>query len=208
MWKSPEQYFQAEEAHGDLCGMMREQITLSSIAEKLEITRKKKRILMMPVMLWQLLFVIQSNLDMMMEYLQGKLHSKAQNIAIIDVNGMGYLCHITSNTYDKCPQSGEIISLLIHFHVTENSQELFGFYDEKERTMFRMLIGISGIGPKTAIAMLSSISPQEFKKRIISSEVSMLTVIPGIGTKTAKNRSLHDIPYTSPRLLPAPPPNH
>ena len=137
-------------------------------------------------MLWQLLFVIQSNLDMMIEYLHGKLHSKAQNIAIIDVNGMGYLCHITSSTYDKCPQSGEIVSLLIHFHVTENSQELFGFYDEKERMMFRMLIGISGIGPKTAIAMLSNISPQEFKKRIIGSEVNMLTAIPGIGPKTAK----------------------
>ena len=76
--------------------------------------------------------------------------------------------------------------MLIHFSVSENSQELFGFHDEKERTMFRMLIGISGIGPKTAIAMLSNISPQEFKKRIISSEVSMLTAIPGIGPKTAK----------------------
>ncbi len=123
---------------------------------------------------------------MMIEFLHGKLHSKAQSVAIIDVNGIGYLCHITSSTYDKCPQNGELISLLIHFHVTENAQELFGFYDEKERMMFRMLIGISGIGPKTAIAMLSNISPQEFKKRIIGSEVSMLTAIPGIGPKTAK----------------------
>ena len=63
--------------------------------------------------------------------------------------------------------SSKLVSLLIHFHVTENSQELFGFYDEKERNMFRMLIGISGIGPKTAIAMLSNITPQEFKSRII-----------------------------------------
>ena len=122
----------------------------------------------------------------MIEYIQGKLYKKNQNIAIIDVNGIGYFCHITSSTYESCPQAGEIVSLLIHFHVTENSQELFGFYDEKERTMFKMLIGISGIGPKTAITMLSNISSQEFKKRIISSEVSMLTAIPGIGPKTAK----------------------
>ena len=123
---------------------------------------------------------------MMIEFLKGKLHSKEKNVIIIDVNGIGYLCHITSSTYDKCPQLGDIISILIHFHVTENSQELFGFYDEIERNMFRMLIGISGIGPKTAIAMLSNITPQEFKKRIIASEVNMLTVIPGIGLKTAK----------------------
>ena len=140
----------------------------------------------MQVMHLLLLYVTQNSLDMMIEYLHGKLHSKNQSTVIIDVNGVGYLCHITLSTYDKCPQAGELISLLIHFSVSENSQELFGFHDEKERTMFRMLIGISGIGPKTAIAMLSNISPQEFKKRIISSEVSMLTAIPGIGPKTAK----------------------
>lgn len=123
---------------------------------------------------------------MMIEFLHGKLYKKDSSSAIIDVNGIGYLCHITTSTYERCPQSGELISLLIHFNVSENSQELFGFYDEKERTMFRMLIGISGIGPKTAITMLSNISPQEFKKRIVSSEVSMLTAIPGIGPKTAK----------------------
>ena len=123
---------------------------------------------------------------MMIEYLHGKLHSKTQSSVIIDINGVGYFCHVTSSTYDKCPQDGEIVSLLIHFNVSENAQELFGFYDEKERTMFKLLIGISGIGPKTAIAMLSNISPHEFKKRIISSEVSMLTAIPGIGPKTAK----------------------
>ncbi len=134
----------------------------------------------------QLHYVIQNSLDMMIEYLHGKLHSKNKSNVVIDVNGVGYLCNITSSTYDQCPQAGELISLLIHFSVTENSQELFGFHDEKERTMFKMLIGISGIGPKTAIAMLSNISPQEFKKRIISSEVSMLTAVPGIGPKTAK----------------------
>jgi holliday junction DNA helicase RuvA len=122
----------------------------------------------------------------MIEFLHGKLYKKDSSSAIIDVNGIGYLCHITTSTYERCPQSGELISLLIHFNVSENSQDLFGFYDEKERTMFRMLIGISGIGPKTAITMLSNISPQEFKKRIVSSEVSMLTAIPGIGPKTAK----------------------
>ena len=123
---------------------------------------------------------------MMIEFLHGKLYKKDSSSAVIDVNGIGYLCHITTSTYERCPQSGELISLLMHFNVSENSQELFGFYDEKERTMFRMLIGISGIGPKMAITMLSNISPQEFKKRIVSNEVSMLTAIPGIGPKTAK----------------------
>ena len=122
----------------------------------------------------------------MIEYISGKLTSLSNVSAIVDVNGIGYLCFITSNTYDNCPEIGNSISLLIHFNVSENSHDLYGFLEEKERDMFRMLISISGIGPKTAISMLSNISPNEFKKRIIRSDVNMLTEVKGIGPKTAK----------------------
>ena len=73
-----------------------------------------------------------------------------------------------------------------YFNVNENSQELYGFLDILEKDLFMLLIGVSGIGPKTAINLLSAVSPEEFKKRLIASEVSMLTALPGIGPKTAR----------------------
>ncbi|MBC8256534.1 MAG: Holliday junction branch migration protein RuvA [Candidatus Marinimicrobia bacterium] len=105
---------------------------------------------------------------------------------VIETGGLGYICYISNNTYDNLPKPGEEVSLLTHFHVTENSQQLFAFSEITEKELFLMLIGVSGIGPKTAIVLLSAVSPDEFKRRLIASEVSMLTALPGIGPKTAR----------------------
>ena len=122
----------------------------------------------------------------MIEYLSGILNTKNPSIAVIDVNGIGYKVSITNNTYESLPIIKERVSLLIFFHVYESGQELYGFIDEEERYLFTKLISISGIGPKTAINMLSVIPAKEFKDRVISGEVKMLTSLPGIGPKTAK----------------------
>ena len=122
----------------------------------------------------------------MIEFLRGRIYSKTFNSLTLDVKGVGYSCFITKNTYDRLPSKGEECLIITYFQVTENSQSLFGFYDEKEKTFFELLIGVSGIGPKTAINLLSSISPDEFKDRIISGEVSKLKLLPGIGAKSAK----------------------
>ena len=122
----------------------------------------------------------------MIEYISGKLISKNQSLAVIDVNGLGYRVNITNNTLEKLPSPENSVKLLIFFHVYENGQELYGFFDEKERFLFTKLITISGIGPKTAINMLSVLPPEEFRNRLISGEVKLLTSLPGIGPKTAK----------------------
>ena len=122
----------------------------------------------------------------MIEYINGKLISKNQSLAVIDVNGLGYRVNITNNTLEKLPSPENLVKLLIFFHVYENGQELYGFFDEKERFLFTKLITISGIGPKTAINMLSVLPPDEFRNRLISGEVKLLTSLPGIGPKTAK----------------------
>ena len=122
----------------------------------------------------------------MIEYISGKLISKNQSLAIIDVNGLGYRVNITNNTLEKLPSPENLVKLLIFFHVYENGQELYGFFDEKERFLYTKLITISGIGPKTAINMLSVLPPEEFRNRLISGEVKLLTSLPGIGPKTAK----------------------
>ena len=99
----------------------------------------------------------------MIEYLSGILISKTPNISVVDVNGIGYKINITNNSYEALPDIKKRIKFLIYFHVYENGQELYGFIDEEERFLFTKLISISGIGPKTAINMLSVLPPQEFK---------------------------------------------
>ena len=118
--------------------------------------------------------------------IRGKLIQKKPAEIIIEAGGLGYACSISANTYDQLPNIGNEVSLLTYFHVMENNQSLFAFSEETERELFLMLIGVSGIGPKTAIILLSAISPDEFKKRLIAGEVTMLTALPGIGPKTAR----------------------
>ena len=118
--------------------------------------------------------------------IRGKIIDKKPGEVIIEVGGLGYACNISTNTYDNLPKPKEEVALLTYFHVTENNQSLFAFSQETERELFLLLIGVSGIGPKTAIILLSSISPKEFKRRLIAGEVSMLTALPGIGPKTAR----------------------
>jgi len=122
----------------------------------------------------------------MIEYISGKLIKKQTNSIIVDVNGLGYKIHISLNTYDKLPGLKENVSLDTYFSVSENSQNLYGFHDILEKDLFEMLISISGIGPKTAITLLSAVQPNEFKSRLIAGEVKMLTDLPGIGPKTAR----------------------
>ena len=118
--------------------------------------------------------------------IRGILNLKMPDEIVIEINGLGYACYISTNTYDNLPKLGKEVSLLTYFHVTENCQQLFAFLDVTERELFMMLIGVSGIGPKTAIVLLSAVSPDEFKRRLIAGEVSLLTALPGIGPKTAR----------------------
>ena len=118
--------------------------------------------------------------------IRGILTRKMPEEIVVETGGLGYACRISINTYDQLPKPGREVSLLTYFQVTENSQALFAFANETERELFIMLIGVSGIGPKTAIVLLSAVSPDEFKRRLIAGEVSMLTALPGIGPKTAR----------------------
>ncbi|MEE2858935.1 MAG: Holliday junction branch migration protein RuvA, partial [Candidatus Neomarinimicrobiota bacterium] len=122
----------------------------------------------------------------MIVMIKGNIVSKEPNEVIIEAGGLGYACKISTNTYDDLQNVNDEVELLTYFHVTENSQSLFAFSNLTEKELFLLLIGVSGIGPKTAIILLSSITPEEFKKRLIAGEVGMLTALPGIGPKTAR----------------------
>ena len=107
--------------------------------------------------------------------------------AIIDCNGVGYYLHITVNTYSKIGNS-EKCKLLTHIIVSQmdNSQNMYGFFDEQERSTFRHLISVSGVGASTARMVLSSLTPPEVQSAIVKGDVSVFRNIKGIGEKTAQ----------------------
>ena len=118
--------------------------------------------------------------------INGVLFSKSPTEAIIDIGGIRFKLHITVATYEVLPKKGDSVDILTHLHVKEDILDLYGFKDGDERELFFNLNLISGIGPRSAMNILSGTNPMEFKSRIIDGDVKSLTVIPGIGAKTAK----------------------
>jgi Holliday junction DNA helicase RuvA len=114
-----------------------------------------------------------------------KLVEKSPTDVVIDCNGVGYMVHISLNTFSKLTDS-ESITLFTHLQVKEDSNTLFGFYEKTERNLFRQLISVSGIGASTARTMLSSLTPKEIQSAIISGNVSTIQSVKGIGLKTAQ----------------------
>ena len=121
-----------------------------------------------------------------MDSITGKLFAKSPTEAIVDINGIRFRIHISISTYESLPSVGNTVELLTHLHVKEDILDLFGFKDSSERNLFINLNTITGIGPRSAMNILSGTNPNEFKNRIVSGDVQSLTVIPGIGPKTAK----------------------
>jgi holliday junction DNA helicase RuvA len=122
----------------------------------------------------------------MIASLTGILKVKSPTEILIEVHGIGYAVSIPISTYEKLGEPGSTISLLTHFHVREDVMLLFGFFTEEERRIFKLLLSVSGIGPKIAQSILSGMNTGELKSHIISSNVNALTAIPGIGRKTAE----------------------
>jgi len=122
----------------------------------------------------------------LIDSIKGTLVKKNPTSVIIDVGGIRLGIPITLATFEKIPDPNQTVELMTYLHVREDIMELYGFYDDYERDVFMQLNSISGIGPRSAMNILSGTDPIEFKKKIIDSDVASLTSIPGIGTKTAK----------------------
>jgi len=122
----------------------------------------------------------------LIDSIKGTLVKKNPTSVIIDVGGIRLGIPITLATFEKIPDPNQPVELMTYLHVREDIMELYGFYDDHERDLFMQLNSISGIGPRSAMNILSGTDPIEFKKKIIDSDVASLTSIPGIGTKTAK----------------------
>lgn len=121
----------------------------------------------------------------MITKITGRLVEKSPTELVIDCNGIGYLVNISLNTFSMIGDD-ENISLFTYLQVKEDSHSLFGFSDKQERSLFKKLISVSGIGASTARTMLSSLSTEEIQNAIISENVSTIQSIKGIGLKTAQ----------------------
>lgn len=120
----------------------------------------------------------------MISLLRGRIAEKSLGKIVIDIHGVGYGVIVPLSTYYRLPELGGEAELKIHTHIKDDAIELFGFLTEDEKRIFTMLLGVSGVGPKVATNILSSISPTELVSAISSGELSKKK-IPGIGSKLA-----------------------
>jgi Holliday junction DNA helicase RuvA len=122
----------------------------------------------------------------MIAFLRGRILDKQPNRLVVEVQGVGYDVHVPLSTFYEAGDAGAEISLRVHTHVREDALQLYGFLTLFEQQVFERLIGISGIGPKLAVAVLSGIDPRELVGAVQRGDVARLTAIPGIGKKTAE----------------------
>ncbi|UZJ41060.1 Holliday junction branch migration protein RuvA [Prosthecochloris sp. SCSIO W1101] len=121
----------------------------------------------------------------MFAYFRGELVEAFPDEVVVDVAGVGYRLLISSATYHQLPEPGGTVRVLAHLHVKEDLMQLYGFFDEEERQLFRLLLSISGVGPKLALAILSGLQVQEIQEAIVSNMPERLFEISGVGKKTA-----------------------
>ncbi len=122
----------------------------------------------------------------MYAYIKGTLAIKSLDYVVIDVGGVGYKIFAPTSTINKLGEIGEQAMVHTHYHVTENNISLYGFATAEELHLFELLIGVSGIGAKSANAILANITPSKFALSVITNDVKALTQLPGVGAKSAQ----------------------
>ena len=126
----------------------------------------------------------------MISYLKGSVEAKNIDSIVIEVGGIGYKVFMSRNSIDKVGELGETVKVHTYMRVREDDISLYGFCSNEELRMFEQLIGVSGVGAKSALTILSNISPSKFALAIISGDVGVLKSLPGIGAKSAQRMIL------------------
>ena len=121
----------------------------------------------------------------MIEYIEGKVARLTPTDLIVETTGIGYLVNISLYTFSQI-DGKEVVKILIHEVIREDTHQLYGFASSNEREIFRLLLSVSGVGSNTARMMLSAVEPSGIKKAILESDVDLLQGIKGIGAKTAQ----------------------
>lgn len=123
--------------------------------------------------------------EKMYAYIKGKIVEKSNNYVIVENNGIGYRIFMTITAIDKISDDVQEVRIYTYYQVREDNISLYGFLQKEELRMFELLLSVSGVGAKSAIAMLSSITPSDFAMAVIQNDTKKLTKIQGVGAKTA-----------------------
>jgi len=121
----------------------------------------------------------------MISFLDGTLATKGQDSVVVNVGGIGFLVRVSSRTLDSLPHAGERVHIPTHFMIRDEAPVLFGFSDEQDLDMFLDLVGVSGVGPRLALAILGFMEPQELASAIMRGDSTLIARVPGVGKKTA-----------------------
>lgn len=122
----------------------------------------------------------------MISYIRGEIAEIEEDLLVLEANGIGYNIRITMETASNLPSIGEDIKIYTYMHVREDDVSLFGFLTRDDLKIFKMLIGVSGIGPKGALGILSALTADDIRFAVLSDDVKAISKAPGIGTKTAQ----------------------
>lgn len=122
----------------------------------------------------------------MFAYIKGNFEEKGNNYVVIDVGGVGYKIFMSNMAISALGETGNVVKVHTYYHVREDNISLYGFVTKEELKLFELLISVSGVGAKSAISMLSAISPSDFAMAIISEDVASIKKVPGVGAKTAQ----------------------
>ncbi len=122
----------------------------------------------------------------MIAFVEGRLAEKTPSRAVIDVSGVGYDLAISLNTYEELPEKGGRARLLTVPYIREEKIQLYGFGTQEELDLFQVVLGVPGVGPKLALAILSAMRPEPFRRAVVEGDTAVLLRIPGIGKKSAE----------------------
>lgn len=121
----------------------------------------------------------------MIAFLSGKVAVKTADRVVMDVGGVGYEAHVSATTLKALPPQGRHAHLFTQLHVRDDAMTLYGFAEPEERGLFNHLLGVTGVGPKVALAILSVLSPDAFRRAVVAGDADAITVVPGVGKKVA-----------------------
>lgn len=122
----------------------------------------------------------------MISYIKGPLVEKMEDAVVVEAGNIGYHILVPTSTLEALPAIGEEVKMFTHFQVREDAMVLFGFLNRQDLEIFRRLLGVNGVGPKSALGVLSALRPDEFRMAVISSDAKLISKAPGIGSKTAQ----------------------
>lgn len=122
----------------------------------------------------------------MISYIKGELNEVFEDTVVVETNGIGYNIRVPGSVLDRLPSVGSSVRIYTYLYVKEDAMNLFGFLNRDDLSVFKLLLNVSGIGPKGALAILSTIGPDDLRFAVLSEDVKTISSAPGIGAKTAK----------------------